>query len=159
MKFISKFLAAAAVLAVSSANLSAAPDDYPDFTYAAESSVEAVVYVEVTAKANTSRQQLADPFFQFFFGDEYEPQAREQKASGSGVIIRPDGYIVTNNHVVANATSVKITLNNDKVYDATIVGTDPTTDIALVKIDAKDLPYLNFSDSDKLRLGEWVLAI
>ncbi len=159
MNILSKSLAAAAVLAISSANLSAAPDDYPDFTYAAESSVEAVVYVEVTAKANTARQQISDPFFQFFFGDEYEPQAREQKASGSGVIIRPDGYIVTNNHVVANATSVKITLNNDKVYDATIVGTDPTTDIALVKIDAKGLPYLNFSDSDKLRLGEWVLAI
>ncbi len=155
-----KMLSAAAALVFATANLSAAvPQDYPDFTYAAESSVEAVVYVEVTIKPNTTRQQLADPFFQFFFGDEYELQRREQKASGSGVIIRPDGYIVTNNHVVADATSVKVTLNNDKIYDATIVGTDPTTDIALLKIEAKGLPYLSFSDSDKLRLGEWVLAI
>ena len=160
MKISIKMLPAALALALATANLSAAmPQDYPGFTYAAESSVEAVVYVEVTIKPNTTRQQLADPFFQFFFGDEYELQRREQKASGSGVIIRPDGYIVTNNHVVADATSIKVTLNNDKIYDATIVGTDPTTDIALIKIEAKGLPYLSFSDSDKLRLGEWVLAI
>ncbi len=75
------------------------------------------------------------------------------------MIIRPDGYIVTNNHVVADATSVRVTLNNNKSYDATIIGTDPVTDIALIKIEAKNLPYLTFSDSDKLRIGEWVLAI
>lgn len=160
MNVFTKTLAASALALICSANLSAAaPQDYPDFTYAAESAVEAVVYVEVTIKPNTSRQQLSDPFFQFFFGDEYELQRKDQKASGSGVIIRPDGYIVTNNHVVANATSIKVTLNNDKAYDATIIGTDPTTDIALIKIEAKNLPYLTFTDSDKLRLGEWVLAI
>ncbi len=134
--------------------------DYPDFTYAAENAVEAVVYVEVTSKA--PQQEYIDPFFRFFFGDGYGQQgggSRERKGSGSGVIIRPDGYIVTNNHVVANATGVSVTLNNNKKYEAKVIGTDPATDVALIKIDEKDLPALQFADSDKLRLGEWVLAI
>jgi Do/DeqQ family serine protease len=134
-----------------------AETDYPDFTYAAETAVEAVVYVEVTVR---QQYQLNDPFFRFFFGDEYgQPQSREQKGSGSGVIIRPDGYIVTNNHVVAGATSISVTLNNNQQYDATIVGTDPVTDVAIIKVDATDLPTIPMGDSDKLRLGEWVLAI
>ena len=157
-KFLKSIVVAGAVCAAT-ANLSAAAQDYPDFTYAAESSMKAVVYVEVTIRANTSGSQISDPFFQFFFGDDFVPQSRERKGSGSGVIIRPDGYIVTNNHVVADATSVRVTLNNNKSYDATIIGTDPATDIALIKIEAKNLPYLTFSDSDKLRIGEWVLAI
>ena len=156
-KFFKSIVVAGAVCAAT-ANLSAAAQDYPDFTYAAESSMKAVVYVEVTIRANTSGSQISDPFFQFFFGDDFVPQSRERKGSGSGVIIRPDGYIVTNNHV-ADATSVRVTLNNNKSYDATIIGTDPATDIALIKIEAKNLPYLTFSDSDKLRIGEWVLAI
>jgi len=127
--------------------------DYPDLTYAAESAVDAVVYVEVTQK---SQYQMMDPFFEYFFG---QPQQRDQKGSGSGVIIRSDGYIVTNNHVVANATSVKVTLNSNQVYDATVVGTDSATDVALIKIEAEGLPCLQFGDSDQLRLGEWVLAI
>ena len=136
-----------------------AESDYPDFTYAAENAVQAVVYVEVTVKARQQYQQI-DPFFRFFFGDEYnQPQSREQKGSGSGVIIRPDGYIVTNNHVVENATKVSVTLYDNKVYDATVIGTDPATDVALIKIDATDLPVIEMGDSDKLRLGEWVLAI
>jgi Do/DeqQ family serine protease len=104
---------------------------------------------------------MIDPFFRFFFGDEGQPQTREQErqGSGSGVIIRPDGYIVTNNHVVQNATSIEVTLNNNKTYPATVIGTDPATDVALIKIDAAGLPTLKFADSDKLRLGEWVLAI
>ena len=132
--------------------------DYPDFTYAAEHAVEAVVYVKVTVKYQ--QQYMIDPFFRFFFGDE-EPQTREQErqGSGSGVIIRPDGYIVTNNHVVQNATKIEVQLNNNKTYQATLIGTDPATDVALIKIDAAGLPTLNFADSDKLRLGEWVLAI
>ena len=134
-----------------------AETDYPDFTYAAETAVEAVVYVEVTVR---QQYQLNDPFFRFFFGDEYgQPQSREQKGSGSGVIIRPDGYIVTNNHVVSGATSISVTLNNNQQYDATIVGTDPVTDVAIIKVDATDLPTIPLGDSDKLRLGEWVLAI
>ena len=138
-------------------NLSAS--DYPDFTYAAESAVNAVVYVEVTVTSR-SQTQYINPFFQFFFGDEFsQPQQRQQKGSGSGVIIRPDGYIVTNNHVVQNATEVKVTLNDDRTFDATVVGTDPATDVAILKVDATDLPTVPFGDSDKLRLGEWVIAI
>jgi len=133
--------------------------DYPDFTYAAENAVEAVVYVKVTVKYR--QQYMIDPFFRFFFGDEGQPQSLEQErqGSGSGVIIRPDGYIVTNNHVVQNATKIEVTLNNNKTYPATVIGTDPATDVALIKIDAAGLPTLTFADSDKLRLGEWVLAI
>ncbi len=135
-----------------------AESDYPDFTYAAESAVNAVVYVEVTV---TSKQSdYINPFFQFFFGDEFsQPQQRQQKGSGSGVIIRPDGYIVTNNHVVQNATEVKVTLYDDRSFDATVVGTDPVTDVAILKVDATGLPTIPFGDSDKLRLGEWVIAI
>ena len=132
-----------------------AQSDYPDLTYAAEAAVDAVVYVEVTV---TQQYQMVDPLFRFFFG-ESEPQTREQQGVGSGVIIRPDGYIVTNNHVVANATKVQVTLNNNKTYEAKVIGTDPATDVALIKIDAQGLPTLPFGDSDQLRLGEWVLAV
>lgn len=133
--------------------------DYPDLTYAAESAVDAVVYVEVTVVSQ--QRQSYDPFLEYFFGFGGGQQStpREQKGSGSGVIIRPDGYIVTNNHVVANAKEVKVTLNNNKSYTASVVGTDSVTDVALLKVDAEDLPFVNFGDSDKLRLGEWVLAI
>lgn len=136
-----------------------AQTDYPDFTYAAESSVDAVVYVQVTVKTRT-QQQSFDPF-QFFFGygGQAQPQEREQQGSGSGVIIRPDGYIVTNNHVVAGATKVEVTLNNNKTYEAKVIGTDEATDVALIKIDAEGLPTIPFADSDNLRLGEWVIAI
>lgn len=136
-----------------------AMSDYPDFTYAAESAVDAVVFVKVTIK--TQQYQMVDPFFRFFFGDEGagQPREREQKGSGSGVIIRSDGYIVTNNHVVANASKVEVTLNNNKTFEARVIGTDPATDVALIKIEAENLPTIEFADSDRLRLGEWVLAI
>lgn len=162
-KFLSIFAAGALALAAVpafSANLSDSEADYPDFTYAAENAVQAVVYVEVTLTQTYQTPQIDDPFFRFFFGDEYNtPRSRERKASGSGVIIRSDGYIVTNNHVVADASKVSVTLNDNKTFDATVVGTDPATDVALIKIDATGLPTLKFADSDKLRLGEWVLAI
>lgn len=131
--------------------------DYPDFTFAAESAVDAVVYVKVSIQ---SRQNYSsDPFFKFFFGDQAMPQSREQHGSGSGVIIRPDGYIVTNNHVVSRASKVEVMLNNNQTYPATVVGTDPATDVAILKIDADNLPVVPFGDSDKLRLGQWVIAI
>lgn len=130
--------------------------DYPDFTYAAESAVDAVVFVKVSVK--TTQQYNIDPLFRYFFGIP-ETQEREQQGSGSGVIIRQDGYIVTNNHVVQGATKIEVTLNNNKVYPATVIGTDPATDVALIKIDADGLPIVPFGDSDNLRLGEWVLAI
>ena len=135
-----------------------AETDYPDFTYAAESAVEAVVYVEVTVQ---SQSRSIDPFEFFFgFGNGYGfGQPREQRGSGSGVIIRPDGYIVTNNHVIANATKVSVTLNDNRQYDATVVGADPATDVAIIKVDATGLPTIPMGNSDNLRLGEWVLAI
>lgn len=136
-------------------NLSQA--EYPDFTFAAESAVDAVVYVKVTIRQQQSYN--ADPFFRFFFGDQAAPQSREQQGSGSGVIIRSDGYIVTNNHVVEGATKVEVTLNNNKTYPATVIGTDPATDVAIIKIDAQGLPVVPFGDSDELRLGQWVIAI
>jgi Trypsin-like serine proteases, typically periplasmic, contain C-terminal PDZ domain len=142
-----------------------ADSDYPDFTYAAESAVQAVVYVEVTVQRQSRSMQGIDPFEYFFgegFGERFgygQPQSREQKGSGSGVIIRPDGYIVTNNHVVSGATSISVTLNDNSQYEATVVGTDPATDVAIIKIDAQNLPSIPLGDSDQLRLGEWVLAI
>ncbi|MCR5002906.1 MAG: Do family serine endopeptidase [Bacteroidales bacterium] len=134
--------------------------DYPDFTYAAESAVDAVVFVKVTIKQQVQAMPV-DPFFQFFFGQPQESQPRErvQQGSGSGVIIREDGYIVTNNHVVNGATTVEVTLNNNQTYEAKVIGTDPDTDIALIKIEAENLPVVPLGDSDNLRLGEWVLAI
>ncbi len=134
-------------------------DNWPDFTYAAESAVDAVVYVKVTS--THTMQQTPNSIFDFFFGlpQQGSPQQREKVGSGSGVIIRKDGYIVTNNHVIDGATKIEVTLNNNQKYPATLVGTDPATDIALLKIDADGLPVVPFGDSDKLRLGEWVIAI
>ena len=134
-------------------------DNWPDFTYAAESAVDAVVYVKVTS--TQTMQQSPGSIFDFFFGlpQQGAPQQREKVGSGSGVIIREDGYIVTNNHVIDGATKIEVTLNNNQKYPATLVGTDPATDVALLKIDATGLPVVPFGDSDKLRLGEWVLAI
>lgn len=136
-----------------------AKENYPDLTYAAENAVKGVVNIEVimTVRGNNSY----DTFLQFFgipqgYG---APSTREAKAGGSGVIITEDGYIVTNNHVIENATKVKVKLNDGRTFDAEIVGTDPTTDVALLKVDAKKLPFLKFGSSDALRLGEWVLAI
>ncbi|MBR4352791.1 MAG: trypsin-like peptidase domain-containing protein [Bacteroidales bacterium] len=125
----------------------------PNFSDAAESAVQAVVYVKVAQKANYQGGSLLDLIFGF-------PQTpRDQVGLGSGVIIRPDGYIVTNNHVIAGADVIEVTLENNKVYPARLVGTDPATDIALIKIDAEDLPAIRMGNSDDLRLGEWVLAI
>lgn len=136
-------------------------EKYPDLTYAAENAVQAVVNIVKTEEVRI--QTSRNPFFEFFgFPEGYSEQAplsRESKSGGSGVIISPDGYIVTNNHVVENASKLKVTLYDDRSYDATIIGTDPTTDIALIKIEDKDLPTLPFGNSEELRLGEWVLAI
>ena len=127
--------------------------DVPNFSDAAESAVQAVVYVKVTQRANYQPGSLLD----LIFGFAQTP--RDQVGLGSGVIIRPDGYIVTNNHVVGGADVIEVTLENNRVYPAKLVGTDPATDIALLKIEAEDLPVVPMGDSDDLRLGEWVLAI
>ena len=125
-----------------------------NFSDAAELAVQAVVYVKVTQRNN---YQQGGSLLDLIFGFPQTP--RDQVGLGSGVIIRPDGYIVTNNHVIAGADLIEVTLENNRVYPAKLVGTDPATDIALIKIDAEDLPTVPLGNSDDLRLGEWVLAI
>ncbi len=142
-----------------------------DLTAAAESAVNSVVYIRVTVTGKTQRVQVQDPF-QDFFGDFFgygrrgqrQPQEREYKApdqhsSGSGVILSSDGYIVTNNHVVGKANEISVKLNDGREFKGRIIGTDETTDLALIKIDAKDLPAIPVGNSDNLKLGEWVLAV
>ncbi|NGX83814.1 trypsin-like peptidase domain-containing protein [Aequorivita sp. KMM 9714] len=123
-----------------------------DFTEAAEKTVHAVVHVK---NITVSRQPTN--IFEFFQGGG---QPRAMVGSGSGVIISPDGYIITNNHVIANASNLEVTLNNNKVYKAKLIGTDPSTDIALLKIDdEEELPFIPFGDSNNIKIGEWVLAV
>lgn len=133
-----------------------------DFTQAAEKTVNAVVGVKNVQMVQQQYQSM-DPFFDFFFGNrgygQQQPQQRAREGYGSGVIISADGYIVTNNHVIANADQLTVTLNDQRQFEATLVGTDPTTDIALLKVDAKDLPTIPFGESDNLKVGEWVLAV
>ena len=139
-----------------------------DLTSAAESSVNSVVYIKVTQAGKTQRVQTMDPFSDFFgdffgFGNR-GPQQREYKApdrhaSGSGVIISTDGYIVTNNHVVGSADEIEVKLNDNREFKGRIIGCDETTDLALIKIDAKNLPAISIGNSDDLKLGQWVLAV
>ncbi|HHT23429.1 MAG TPA: Do family serine endopeptidase [Bacteroidales bacterium] len=137
-----------------------------DFTVAADLTVHAVVHV--TTKVPRQQRQsdfFSDPFFEFFFGPQQRGQRQQEqgeavpRGAGSGVIISKDGYIVTNNHVIDGATIIDVTLNNKKTYSAKLVGTDPSTDIALLKVDAKDLHYITFGNSDDVKVGEWVLAV
>lgn len=124
-----------------------------DFTSAAEKTVNAVVHVK-----NLTLNSGPTSFMDFIYGSG--GRQVPQVGSGSGVIISADGHIVTNNHVIANATQLQVTLNNNKTYKAEVVGSDPNTDIALIKIDADEkLPYLSFGDSDNTKIGEWVLAV
>ena len=133
--------------------------DYPDLTYAAENAVKAVVNIEATVVVGGGSYQH-DPFFEFFgYPQGYGSGSREARAGGSGVIISEDGYIVTNNHVIEDATKLRVKLHDGRAFDAEIIGSDPETDVALIKIEASGLPTLPFGSSDDLRLGEWVLAI
>lgn len=148
----------------------AAPGGYVDLTTAAETAVNSVVYISVTIEGKTQKVQVQDPF-EDFFGDFFgfggrrqQPQQREYKqpdrhGAGSGVIISQDGYIVTNNHVVGQADEITVKLNDSREFKGRIIGTDETTDLALVKIDAKNLPAIKIGNSDNLRLGQWVLAV
>lgn len=132
-----------------------APNNIDDVSFieAANKTVHAVVHVK-----NMTLSRGPSNFFDFMYGNSRQPRA--QIGTGSGVIISPDGYIVTNNHVIANAAKLQVTLNNNRTYGAELVGTDPETDIALLKIDAdNELPYLAFGDSNQVQLGEWVLAV
>ena len=137
-------------------------EQYPDLTYAAENAVKAVVNIEAVQQVEMPRRRGYDPFLEFFGipqGYDEGPQYREQRAGGSGVIISEDGYIVTNNHVVDGASKLRVKLNDGRSFDAKLIGKDSATDLALLKIEASDLPTLAFGSSDALRLGEWVLAI
>ena len=126
-----------------------------DFTTAAENTVNAVVHVK-----NTAIRTQSNPFAELFYGSGSGSRKFEQVGTGSGVIISADGYIVTNNHVIDDASSIEITLNNQKKYKAELIGTDPTNDIALLKIETDiELPYIPFADSDAIKIGEWVLAV
>ncbi len=125
-----------------------------DFTAAAENAVHTVVHVK-----NVSTRTVYNPIMEFFYGSR-GGQQQEQIGTGSGVIISQDGYIVTNNHVIKDASELEVTLNNNKVYKAKLIGTDSKMDIALLKIDAEGkLPYSTFADSDQVKVGEWVLAV
>jgi len=128
-----------------------------DFTFAAERTVHAVVHVK-TVTEQTNRM-ARNPLYEFFYGDQYRRNPQPMLGFGSGVIISTDGYIVTNNHVVDNSDEVEVVLNDKRTFEAKIVGSDPSTDLALLKIEAKDLVFVPYGNSDELRLGDWVLAV
>lgn len=134
-----------------------------DFTVAAENSIHAVVHIKATTNAQQRGQggrQYIDPFEYFFgFGGRGQAQPQPRVGAGSGVIISVDGFIMTNNHVIDGADELEVTLNDNRKFPAKVIGRDPQTDIALIKIDAKDLPTIPFGDSESLKVGEWVLAI
>lgn len=154
----------------------AAPGQPVDLTYAAEKALPTVVYIKSVINSKTQTVEYSDPFEDFFsdpFGGFFgrgqgndngkrqrQVQTPKRAAAGSGVIISSDGYIVTNNHVVDGADELTVTLNeNSKEYSARIIGADKTTDLALIKIDAKNLPAIVIADSDDVKIGEWVLAV
>ena len=143
---------------------STAPADALDFTAASASATPAVVHIKVETKARKVTNNLpSSPFgdlfgdspFGDFFGGPRIQTIPGQRASGSGVIISDDGYIVTNNHVVANADKISVTTSDKKNYKARLIGTDPSSDLAVLKIEGKGLPYLVYGNSDDLKLGQW----
>lgn len=184
MKNLSKYLAGSAIvlalafstgafIKVYAAKPETAVAGQPvDLTYAAEKALPAVVHIKYVQNSKTQTVEVQDnPFGDFFdpfgfFGNpgqggtqKRQIQTPKKQATGSGVIISEDGYIVTNNHVVEGADELTVTLNDNSEYSARIIGTDKTTDLALIKINGKNLPTLPIGDSDKLKVGEWVLAV
>lgn len=144
------------------------PSTPVDFTPAATSATPAVVHIKTRTKSKqvSNSQRQRNPFSDLFGGDDAlgdffgGPRVMpEQKASGSGVLITEDGYIVTNNHVIDGADEINVTLPNKKSYKATVIGADPSSDIAVIKIEGKGFPYLVYGNSDEVKLGQWVLAI
>ena len=133
---------------------------WPDLTVAAEMTVHAVVHVKTKSRGRD--YHAGNPFYEFFFGpgSGYRQQPQQPVlGAGSGVILTKDGYIITNNHVIDGAEEIEVTLNDRRNFKATLVGADPTSDIALLKIDAKGLPFVAYGNSDHLKVGEWVLAV
>ena len=178
---------ALSVVAFNKTNAATTPDPSPavanvtagqpvDLTYAAEKSLPSVVYIKNTQNSKVQTVEYSDPFEDFFsdpFGGFFgrgqgqgnggrrqrQVQTPKRVAAGSGVIISADGYIVTNNHVVDGADELLVTLNDNKEYSARIIGADATTDLALIKIDGKNLPAIQIANSDDVKVGEWVLAV
>ena len=139
-----------------------------DLTQAAENSVHAVVHIKSTQESKTQTVTVRDPFSEFFGdifgngrggGQQRQVHTPERVGFGSGVIISRDGYIVTNNHVIDNADVISVKLNDGREFKGRVIGADPSTDLALVKIEADDLPTVPVGDSDALKVGEWVLAV
>lgn len=139
-----------------------------DFTVAAENAVNGVVSIKsYVDRQRYSQAEAYDPFYEFFFGGRPRRQQQEEQSEpklqqsglGSGVIISPDGYIATNNHVIDGADRLEVTLNDNRTYEAVVLGSDPVTDLALIKIEAQDLPVIPIGDSEKLKVGQWVLAV
>lgn len=168
-KFIPALVLAFALgLQVPATVAAAVPQNPIDLTYAAESAVNSVVYIKVTTNGKTQTIQYRDPF-EDFFGDFFgrgnggsqrrQIETPKRSGSGSGVILTADGYIVTNNHVVQDADEITVKLNDNREFKARIIGTDKTTDLALIKIETEGLPAIKVANSDHLKLGEWVLAI
>ena len=137
-----------------------------DLTMAAENSVNAVVHIKSTQESKKQTVTVRDPFYEFFGdmfgnrgGQQRQIETPEKVGFGSGVIISKDGYIVTNNHVIENADIISVKLNDGREFKGRIIGADPSTDLALVKIEGEDLPTIPVGDSDQLKIGEWVLAV
>jgi serine protease Do len=137
-----------------------------NFVHAAELVTPTVVHIKSTTTSTASNSgQYRSPFedwFKDYFGEQprnYQRQPRPQQSAGSGVIMSANGYIVTNNHVIANADELEVTLNDNRTFTASLVGADPNTDIAVIKIESDGLPYINFGNSDNVHVGEWVLAV
>ncbi len=139
---------------VSVVNLKAGLDSSTDFTFAAEKTIDCVVNVKTQSTVS-----YRNPIYDFFYGEKYQGEQEPVMGVGSGVIITADGYIVTNNHVIENSEKVTVTLNDKREFTAKVVGTDHSTDLALLKVDAKDLPFITFGNSDAMKVGEWVLAV
>lgn len=176
-RIMNKKIATTLLLALSLGMAAPANASYPvsqpvDLTYAAEKAVNSVVYIKVTTNARTQTVQVpySDPFEDFFsdfFGrgnsNRQQQQRRvetpKRRGAGSGVILSEDGYIVTNNHVVENADELIVKLNDNREYKGRIIGTDNTTDLALIKIETTGLTPISIGSSDALKVGEWVLAI
>ena len=149
-----------------------APGQPVDLTYAAEKALPAVVHIKYVQNSKVKTVDVqSDPFGGFFdpfgfFGNpggqggtrKQQVQTPKREATGSGVIISSDGYIVTNNHVVEGADELTVTLNDNREYSARIIGTDKSTDLALIKVDGKNLPTLPIANSDNVKVGEWVIA-
>ncbi len=138
--------------------LSDVPD--VDFVSVADISTPAVVHIKTTIRTSSQQPQMYNPFEEFFGDRGFRmPEQGPRQASGSGVVISEDGYIVTNNHVIENATKVEVVLDDKRTYIAEVMGADPETDLGLLKIEESNLRYLNMGNSDELKVGEWVVAV